>query len=566
MKLKLKTLMFGALLCVSVCGGGLQVLAQNNRLASTGPVKKSEVEQWRADLRLLAEEMPKRHRNLFHAMTREQFEEALKKLDERLPTLSRDEFVIEIARIVAMTEDGHTNLADFAYAPARLGFHSYPLTLYFYKDGLFVQSADREYANVVGARLLRIGNMSVEQALAAVRPLIFHDQHNEMGIKYFAPIMLVTPEILRATGVIGKTEDARFLFERGGQQTTLTPKQMMRPNWEGNGSNFFKLPGWVDARDAATQPVPLWLKDVENLYWFEYLEDSRTVYVQYNGVANKDNGESIADFAKRLFAFVESHPVDRLVLDLRNNGGGNNFLNKPLLLGLIKSKVDERGKFFTIIGRRTFSAAQNFVNELEKYTNTIFVGEPTAENVNFYGDQARIPLPNSKLVVRTSTLWWQNMDPRDKRQWTGPQLAAELTSEDYRTNNDPAMKAIFGYSAHRELTDLLMEALNANDTALAAKRFREYRADPVNAYLNVEGTMNTFGYTLMGMKRLPQAIEMFKLNVEAYPQSSNVYDSLGEAYMKHGDKELAIKNYEKSLELDPNNAGAVIALKELRGQ
>jgi tetratricopeptide (TPR) repeat protein len=366
--------------------------------------------------------------------------------------------------------------------------------------------------------------------------------------------------------VIGKTEEARFVFERGGQQTTVTPKQMVRPNWEGSGSNFFKLPGWVDARDAATQPTPLWLKDPENLYWFEYMEDSRTVYVQYNGVANKENGESIADFSKRLFAFVEGHPVDRLILDLRNNGGGNNFLNKPLLLGLIKSKVDERGTFFTIIGRRTFSAAQNFVNELEKYTNTIFVGEPTAENVNFYGDTTRIELPNSKLVVHASTLWWQNMDPRDKRQWTGPQVAAELTSEDYRTNNDPAMKAIFGYRARRELTDLLMEALNANDTALAAKRFREYRADPANAYLNVEGTMNTFGYSLMGMKRLSQAIEIFKLNVEAYPQSSNAYDSLGEAYMKNGDKELAIKNYEKSLELDPQNGGAVVALKQLRGQ
>jgi hypothetical protein len=561
--LKFTSFLLGALLCVSLSGGTL--LAQSNQPASAGP-DKSEVEGWRADLHLLAEEMPKRHRNLFHAMTREQFEDAVKRLDERLPTLSRDEFVIEMARIVAMTGDGHTSLADFLYAPGRLSFHSYPFTLYSYKDGLFVQSADKEYASIVGARLLRVGNMTAEQAFAAVRPLIFHDQNNEMGIRYFAPLLLVTPEILRATGVIGKTEEARFVFERGGQQTTITPKQIMRPNWEGNGSNFFKLPGWIDARDAAAQPVPLWLKDVENLYWFEYMEDSRTVYVQYNGVANKEKGESVADFAKRLFAFVESHPVDRLILDLRNNGGGNNFLNKPLLLGLIKSKVDERGKFFTIIGRRTFSAAQNFVNELEKYTSTIFVGEPTAENVNFYGDTTRIVLPNSKLVVRPSTLWWQNMDPRDKRQWTGPQVAAELTSEDYRTNNDPALKAIFGYSARRELTDLLMEALNANDIALAARRFREYRADPANAYLNVEGAMNTFGYSLIGMNRLPHAIEIFKLNVEAYPQSSNVYDSLGEAYMKSWNKELAIKNYEKSLELDPNNGGAVIALKELRGQ
>ncbi len=536
--------------------------------------RQSEVEGWRADLRLMAEEMPKRHRNLFHAMTREQFDEAVRKLDQKLPSLSREEFIIEVARIVAMVEDGHTSLADFAYAPSRLGFHSYPLTLYLYKDGLFVQAADREYARAVGMRVMRIGKMSAEQAIEAVRPLIFHDHANEMGIRYFAPVLLVTPEVLRAVGVIGKNEEATFVLHRqdkdfvfqgaGRPVISITPREFMRPNWEGNGTNFFKPAGWVDVRDSAKQPAPLWLKDPENLYWFEYLQDSRTVYVQYNGVANKDNGESLADFSKRLFAFVESHPVERLVLDMRLNGGGNNFLNKPLLLGLIKSKVDERGKLFVIIGRRTFSAAQNFVNELEKYTNAIFIGEPTAENVNFYGDATRIELPHSKLVVRTSTLWWQNMDPRDRRQWTGPQVAAELTSDDYRNNIDPAMKAVFGYSARRELTDLLMEALNAKDITLAQRRFREFRADPANFYLNVEGQVNTFGYTLIGMNRLEDAIEVFKLNVEAYPQSSNVYDSLGEAYMKHGDIQLAIKNYEKSLELDPQNAGAVIALKELR--
>jgi tetratricopeptide (TPR) repeat protein len=111
----------------------------------------------------------------------------------------------------------------------------------------------------------------------------------------------------------------------------------------------------------------------------------------------------------------------------------------------------------------------------------------------------------------------------------------------------------------------LTEALAAGDVALAAKRFREFKADPVNAYLNVEGIMNTFGYQLMGTNHLDQAIEIFKMNVEAYQQSSNVYDSLGEAYMNKGDKELAIKNYQKSFELDPSNANAVATLKRLRG-
>ncbi len=78
-----------------------------------------------------------------------------------------------------------------------------------------------------------------------------------------------------------------------------------------------------------------------------------------------------------------------------------------------------------------------------------------------------------------------------------------------------------------------------------------------------ENQMNRLGYNLMAAQRVKEAIEVFKLNVEDYPQSANVYDSLGEAYMKNGDKELAIKNYQRAVELNPQNTGAAEAIKKL---
>ncbi len=553
--IKLLTVLFALLFCAS------PLVAQNSNHAGS-PLSKAEIEQWRQDLSYLAAEMPRRHQNLFHAMTREQFESAVKRLDARIPGLARHQIIVELGHIVAMVKDGHTGIQGIPFDP-KINFRSYPLTLYLYKDGLFVRSADPKYADAIGARVVRIGNVTAEEALRAAGELVFHD--NEMGIKALAPMVVVTPEVLHTAGIIKEMESAPFVFEREGRRFTLDLKPFSRPVPVGHGTNFLKPAGWVDARDNAKTPAPLYLKDPENAYWFEYLPDSKTVYVQYNGVQNKLD-ESLADFSKRLFAFVESNPVERFVLDMRNNGGGNNYLNKPLLLGILKSKIDERGKLFTIIGRRTFSAAQNLVNELDKYTNTLFVGEPTGENVNFYGDPARIELPHSGLVIRASALWWQNMDPRDRRQWTGPHIAAELTSEDYSANIDPAMKAIMAYTPKKELAETMLEALTANNVELAKKLFREYRSDPANAYLNPEGAVNTLGYRLMEMKRLEQAIEIFKLNVEAFPQSANTYDSLGEAYMNAGNRELATRNYEKAVALDPTNTNAINILKRLRGQ
>ena len=75
--------------------------------------------------------------------------------------------------------------------------------------------------------------------------------------------------------------------------------------------------------------------------------------------------------------------------------------------------------------------------------------------------------------------------------------------------------------------------------------------------------MNSAGYQLLQTGKIKEMIEVFKLNVEAFPQSGNAYDSLGETYLKNGDKKLAIINYKKSVELDPNNANGKKVLDEI---
>ncbi|MFN2533092.1 MAG: serine hydrolase [Pyrinomonadaceae bacterium] len=86
-----------------------------------------------------------------------------------------------------------------------------------------------------------------------------------------------------------------------------------------------------------------------------------------------------------------------------------------------------------------------------------------------------------------------------------------------------------------------------------------------NARLD-ESQMNQLGYWLLGKKRVKEAIEILAMNVEDYPKSANAYDSLGEAYMIAGNKDLAIKQYRKSLELNPNNTNAVEMIKRLQSK
>src|SRR5262247_1376237 len=112
----------------------------------------------------------------------------------------------------------------------------------------------------------------------------------------------------------------------------------------------------------------------------------------------------------------------------------------------------------------------------------------------------------------------------------------------------------------------LYQIITAEGIDSAAGKYRELKKNQPAAYDFQERELNELGYNLLGQKKIKEAIKVFQLNVEAYPESSNVYDSLGEAYMLNGDKPPAIENYEKSLKLNPNNTNAVEKLKLLRAQ
>jgi hypothetical protein len=127
--------------------GIASVLAQE----SSQKTVKTETEEWREDLRYMAEQMPLVHKNLFHTVSREQFDAAVKRLDDRIPSLARYQIIVELARIVAMVEDGHTNLR-LAHDP-EVRFHTLPLNIHSIREpGLcrVGRSRDRPYWKCAG--------------------------------------------------------------------------------------------------------------------------------------------------------------------------------------------------------------------------------------------------------------------------------------------------------------------------------------------------------------------------------------------------------------------------------
>lgn len=512
---------------------------------------------WRQDLDLIARELPRRHPNAFARLPRATWDSAVRALGRRLPGLGRSQAQVALMELVALVHDGHTALNPL-FDPA-FQWHYYPVRYELFEDGLYIRAADSAHARLAGAKVLRIGRLAASDALKAVARTISGE--NEWWIKTSAAGRLMLAEELEGLGI---TEDAAHLpvvIARDGveERVVLEPAGLLTPAGH-NPAGPIDMRRWVNMRTA---PAPLWEQQHDKVYWSAWLPESRMLYVCYRGVIDAPPPGN-QEFWRGVFAQADSLPVERLVIDLRNNGGGNSFYNRQVVRGLVaRPALDRRDRLFVLVSGRTFSAAMNLVLDLEQWTNATFVGEPTGNATNFFGDHRPLLLPVSGLTVNISTLPWYASDPRDHRDFVPPALYAPISSDDYRAGRDPALAAILDPASHLTLDAAIAPLEARNDTATVLAELSRYRDQPVNRFHSSEAEINALGYALLRRGKPPMARAVFRANTALYPGSANVWDSMGESLVTSGDTTAGVAAYRKALAIDSTYPSSRQALQHL---
>lgn len=403
-----------------------------------GPVvtpDMSRVEGWRADLAVLAQEVRRRSPARHEVST--EFAAAVAALHQAIPGLTDAGVVVEMWRLLRMLGDGHAKLNFGSAHPHWL--RSLPVCGYLFAEGLFVTEAHPDYADLLGAEVLAYDGRPVPEVLAALDPVLTRD--NEYGPMAAAPRWLRRSVFLHELGVADDPDKVTVTVRlAGGTVTDVTLRAREEtPRW----LNVRKAPAdWPWLPETLPEPLPAYLRAAETPYWFADYPEAALLYCQFNGVSDRPD-EPLSDFYPRLFRHLEERDLRRLVIDLRWNPGGNTFKALPLVHHVIRNdRINQAGNLFVIIGRGTFSAAQNTATLLNRHTHAIFVGEPTGSSPNFVGETAPFRLPYSGLEANVSDLYWQTSWPLDYRTAIAPDVYAPPTFEAFRVNQDPAMAAI----------------------------------------------------------------------------------------------------------------------------
>lgn len=502
-------------------------------------------EQWQQDLRFLQRTVHETYPFLFKKITAEAFDASVEELHAAIPDMEPHEILAGLARTVAQFEYGHTVLG---YWEQKIPYHQLPIVLYHFDDGIYLQGVHREYEELAGARLTAIAGMPVEEVLERMRPVV--PAENDMFVKAYGIHYLTFPEFLHAQGVLKTLEmDIPLSLEKDGRVFKAVVQAVPSQRFPTQYGMLVPGEDWVESRD--TSKTPLYLKNLDRIYYYEYLPEAKTVYVRQSQVMDEED-QNIPQFYQEVFDFVEANPVEKLILDVRLNGGGNNYKNKPVVTGLVRSKVNVPGKLMVIIGRRTFSACQNLVNELHTYTNAVFVGEPTAENINFYGDNRPVTLPNSGMNAYLSFAWWQDKPQWENADWLAPQLATGMTFEQYRTNQDPALEAALAFSDSTFVTDP-MAHLTALFTDGQMEKVKSEAArmiaDPNYAFYDFKAELNKAAINLFNAKMLDESLYVSTMLSSFYPEAPEVWLTQGRILHAKGEVQQANEYLKKALEL-----------------
>jgi Peptidase family S41 len=383
------------------------------------------------DVRDLGASIEQIHPAPFRSISKKRFETEVSELAARAPTISRDELLVGILRIIASLgpRNGHTGL--FPGDPGNVRpLHLYPIRLYRFSDGVFV--VDARDRSLIGDRLVSVEEMPVDRVFRFVDPLVPHD--NRSNVIGMAPHYALTAEVLHGLGVAPTSTSARFTFEQSdgdAVESTLTPI----PGAEYAGEFSDPLHGHYPSV-LPSAPRPLYLANGGKALWARTLAGGRAVYVGYNAVVRPTPAQ-----VRRIERLVHSSPMRRVIVDVRLNGGGDNTTYGPLIDLFSSKQVDRRGNLYLLVGRATFSAAANFAAEIDRGTRATIVGEPTGGGVETYGDTVPTLLPTVGWYVYIAARYHERKrGPNDRRLAVAPDVRVDLTSAQYFDGRDPVLE------------------------------------------------------------------------------------------------------------------------------
>jgi len=417
--------------------------------------------RWRRDIAYLARRLPQVHVNALTGVSGQKWFAAAAQLEARVPRLSDGQLIVGIMSLVALLRDDETVVADAVHhRPFYLLGPRFPLGLQWIGHRLYVIAAPPSHRALLGSQLIAVSSVPVSRVVRSLRSEI---DHNNSGVLAFWETQsLISADLLSWLGVTHSLHTASYTFRTStGKRVTvrLTASRALaipglisrlRATFAGRvvhvrNVSVDRLILTADgSSDLAHVQLPMYQANLAVPYWMKVLAARHAVYLKYNNCLDTDGFQRLA---ARALTLLRRHPDFRLIIDLRDNPGGDTLPFQALITGIrAHPAINRPGRIIGLVNQLTGSSATYDAYELTSQTKAILIGQTAGDPVDDYGNSNPfLLLPGSGIGVKYST---QTFDSRKIRMGV-PDIYVAPTIGQILGGQDPVLQAALRYSRRR---------------------------------------------------------------------------------------------------------------------
>lgn len=404
----------------SVCSGLMAAMVLAVSVSLPKGCNLSLVRGRPADLDWLANRLPRLHTNLFFALPEAEYRQALADLRQRVADMDDEQYWVTLWQLLARVGDPNTTLSPPSDHPLQ---QRYPIALKSFPEGVYVVSATSDAADLLGCRLVSVDGVPVAEAMARTATLAASTA-SPARVEAMAANLLSSPAVVYGLGVARRKDAAAFVFELAGgsqKEAVLEALGLQGTGWTLRGPRYL-------------------VQGSGGSIWWDYVEASKVLYVGCNSFRDD---QAAAVGALRIF--LDTRPVERIVVDMRRNLGNETAEAFPLVDLLAgRTEVVEGGCVFVLVGQGTAGSAVRQAYEFRRRTGAIFFGEPSGGRLSFHGEVRAEPLPYSGLPVRYSTQYFETA-AGEPPAFFEPDCLVRQTAADYFAGRDTAWEAVLAH-------------------------------------------------------------------------------------------------------------------------
>ncbi|MEZ5758601.1 MAG: S41 family peptidase [Emcibacteraceae bacterium] len=394
-------------------------------LASTN----SYAYDWSTDLNVYRENLEKNHIDLYHHLSKEEFDQRLETLKKNASNFTNFQVTVELMRLThdigGGMGDGHTAIPLW-----NSELHRFPIEVINFNGDIRIVGADEKYAGLIGRKILSINDTPVERIIAEVSAITPFTENKFSGLTRTSSYMMIA-EILNAMGITETITHANFTLQKDDNTiSTIEIKTDLEKNI--NQSTYQKIgPNLPPKSEQDTAGL--------DSLWFSVLPDKNAVYIKF---AKYPSFEQMNSFTQNLLEKISKTKTRNLIVDMRDNYGGDLFIGLILASYLNTiDMIDWKKGVFVLTNRKTFSAAAVNTAQYRQLLNATIVGEPTGGNPNGPQDMGSFTLPSSGLLVTYSKRFFRLQDKNSAG--ITPDIEIITTWPDYIAGNDKTLETVY---------------------------------------------------------------------------------------------------------------------------